>query len=283
MENTTIVFLVLCICILISSSISSGIGAWLYISMPTEIVASTVTPTAIPNVTPTATPTLGVGPTPAVGLTPLEKKCTADNSGWLPKVVSVGEKTTKACSGGGSETATCGADGNWASFTGCPLAPALDNYKILENADYPGNDIKCYTDDKKSEECAKLCNANDSCVGFIEIPKGSIWGDTSGCCIKNKFGKKSTATGANFHYKKDQTLPIDLKPYPIEKFGFGLLLGKTPCINNSDAVSRGYTSRDDAAYGSCIEAGHSGWIESAACGNKINGEDTYLYICNWKK
>lgn len=54
------------------------------------------------------------------GSGPAAVRCTSDDSGWAPKNVAVGEKTSKACSGGGSETATCGSDGNWTSFSGCP-------------------------------------------------------------------------------------------------------------------------------------------------------------------
>jgi hypothetical protein len=58
---------------------------------------------------------------------PASLTCTSDDSGWAPKNVAVGEKTSKTCSGGGNETATCGSDGNWISFTGCPPASTSTN------------------------------------------------------------------------------------------------------------------------------------------------------------
>lgn len=97
--------------------------------------------------------------------------------------------------------------------TPAPVTKALDNYNILKDNDYPGNDIKCYDDGKSTEECAKLCNDDKSCVGLVEVPKNSVWGEKSGCCIKNKFGNRSTIDKLNFYYKKDQTLPVEAPPF----------------------------------------------------------------------
>ena len=160
MDNTSII-LVLCICLLLSSSIGSGIGAWFYFQEGSQ---------ATPEMTPTPMPTPMPTPTSA---TPIS----------TPKPVAVIAETSTQ------------------------VANALDNYKILNNTDYPGNDIKCFTDGKSSEECAKLCTDDKSCIGLVEVPKNTVWGEKSGCCIKNKFGTRGEFKGLSFYYKKDQILP----------------------------------------------------------------------------
>jgi hypothetical protein len=65
----------------------------------------------------------------------VKKGCTSDDSGWAPKNVGVGEKTSKACPAGGNETATCGSDGNWTSFSGCPKIESKVESKSASNSD----------------------------------------------------------------------------------------------------------------------------------------------------
>lgn len=269
MENTSIIFLVLCVCLLLSSSIGAGVGAWFYIknkeaSQAAQETPETTKPLAVPVSSSTPAPaltTVSISPlttppvqaqvaTPPVQVQAQVATPPVQQQAQLPKSVPVAV----------------------VAATPTQVAKALDNYKILKNNDYPGNDIKCYTDGKSAEECAKLCNDDKSCVGLAEIQKNSVWGEKSGCCTKNKFGNRGVFNGVNFYYKKDQTLPVDKNPYPIAADQF------TPCITNSDAVNRGYTWRDDAATQSCIEAGYQKWSKAQVC-DKINDEDTYKFRC----
>jgi hypothetical protein len=205
MDNASIILSVLCICLLLSSSI--GVGAWFYfqeISQVTPEINSEIKPEIKPEIESTSTP--------------------------VPVL---------------AETAS-------------QVAKALDNYKMLTNLDYPGNDIKCYDDGKSTEECGKLCNDDKSCVGLVEVPKNTVWGEKSGCCIKNKFGEIQEVKNLNFYYKKDQTSSVST-PFTIQSDKW------TPCMTNTDAIKQGYTWRDEAATDSCIKAGYKKWGDAEKC------------------
>jgi hypothetical protein len=74
-------------------------------------------------------------------------------------------------------------------------------YSIMQNKDFPGNDIQCFGDGSTVDKCLTACDNDTNCKGVVEVPKNSVWGEGSGCCYKHQLANEGTYQGLTFYSK----------------------------------------------------------------------------------
>jgi hypothetical protein len=65
-----------------------------------------------------------------------------------------------------------------------PISP-YSGYTKHIGKDVRKSDILCNKSGVAKEFCKTKCDDDTKCIGYNYIHPGGVWGDKSGCCIKN--------------------------------------------------------------------------------------------------